>query len=301
MRSRGARTAVSGTNASTVARRPAHGGPARVLDRVASEELRRLAREEDRPEITGTIGFLDGQAKVAYDIAPRHSLQLLVLSGSACTAMSPPIQPTRLRGRLDEHARVLRLAVRQRSRARRNGSRSWPIAFGTRARSFRNRRTAQRRPASGEATSTMPVGDWTIAGGASAERQATATVFRNFQTSGHGDACAPNDRLTIGARLPAGWMSIGGRPMNTGVTGGVRLSHDTFSRTSHASPWVLVEKDVAAVRLSFAASRAVQYNTRSRTSRPRRPVASSRPGSSTPASRRACEDARVVSDGLPSS
>jgi hypothetical protein len=39
-----------------------------------------LLREID-PEVTGTFGFIDAQAKAVYDIRPRHTLQVHVVAG----------------------------------------------------------------------------------------------------------------------------------------------------------------------------------------------------------------------------
>lgn len=49
--------------------------------------------------------------------------------------------------------------------------------------------------------------------------------------------------------------------MGARISAGVRGSHDTFSSSSHASPWVFVERNISQVRVSLAASRVVQFSS----------------------------------------
>jgi hypothetical protein len=257
------RTAVSGTNASTVVEGPLT--PARRgswLVSIRKSYVDWLVKKID-PDITGTIGFLDAQAKVAYDIAPRQSLQFLVLSGSAnyrdVTANSANeiarARSTSTLASLGWRYASNRVLLSQRfsvvtNRFRNTGSFFQELDYGTTSAGI------------WRGDVTAPIGEWTLEGGAAAERVATTTVFRNFQTVTGTLARVRAERSSNDRRtLSSGWMSVGGHPMNTGVTAGVRLSHDTFSQTAHASPWLLIERDLRFARLTMATSRRVQYST----------------------------------------
>jgi hypothetical protein len=86
-------------------------------------------------------------------------------------------------------------------------------------------------------------------------------VFRNFQTVTATTVRVRAERSLEARRsIAAGWFGVGGRAAGLGISSGMRVSHDTLANQSHVSPWLLVERDVGAVRLTLSAGRAVQYS-----------------------------------------
>ena len=76
------RTGLSGTSATMLAEGPLAGGRGSWLASVRKSYLGYLIERID-PEATFVFGFTDGQAKVVYDVTPRHQVALTTLFGRA--------------------------------------------------------------------------------------------------------------------------------------------------------------------------------------------------------------------------
>jgi hypothetical protein len=77
-----ARTGLSGTSATILAEGPLAGGRGSWLASARRSYLGYIIRRID-PEATFVFGFVDGQAKVVYDVNPRHQLAFTTLLGRA--------------------------------------------------------------------------------------------------------------------------------------------------------------------------------------------------------------------------
>lgn len=255
------RGAVSGTNASTVAEGPlTPEGKGSWLVSLRKSYVDWLVRKID-PDITGTIGFLDGQTKIVYDLTPRQTVQLLVLGGNATyrdiTARTAneiaKATSTSVLGSLRWRYAADRMLISSRLSAVRHRYLNRGLLFQERARGTTDA-TMWRTDV------TIPVNRWSVEAGTHVEDQRTITVFRNFQTVTPTTQIIRAERRSDAGRVvTAGWMNVGGRAVGLGLTTGLRVSHDSFDGRSHASPWLLVERDVKMARLVFSAARSVQY------------------------------------------
>ena len=257
------RTAVSGTNASTVLEGPlTRAKRGSWIVSVRKSYVDWLIQKID-PEITGTIGFLDAQAKLSYDLTPRQNVQMLVLAGQAnyrdVTAVSANdiarAKSTSGLASLAWRYGTSGLLITERLTFVPNPFRNSGALFQERARGISDALIWRN-------DLTKPLGRWTLEAGTYAERQTAATTLRNFQTVSPTVTRVRAERVSDAARTTAaGWWNLGGRVRGVGVTTGARVSHDTLSGSTDAAPWILVERDLLKrARLTFAASRAVQYS-----------------------------------------
>jgi hypothetical protein len=76
------RTGLSGTSATMLAEGPLAGGRGSWLASVRKSYLGYIIERID-PEATFVFGFIDGQAKIVYDVTPRHQLAFTTLVGRA--------------------------------------------------------------------------------------------------------------------------------------------------------------------------------------------------------------------------
>ena len=256
------RGAVSGTNASTVVEGPlTRGRRGSWLVSLRKSYVDWLVRKID-PSIDGTIGFIDTQAKVTYDLTRRQNLQLLVLAGNATyrniaarTANEiSKASSTSTLGSVQWRYAGDRALVSTRLSVVGNRYLNRGVFFQERARGVTE-------ASIGRADVTVPVGAWTIEAGANAERQDNTTIYKTFQGTSAANIRVRAERSAETTRtVTAGWASAGGRIGTVGITTGVRTSHDTYSGQSHAAPWLLVERDLGRTRLTLSAGRSVQYS-----------------------------------------
>jgi hypothetical protein len=76
------RTGLSGTSATLMAEGPLAGGRGSWLASARKSYLGYIIQRID-PEATFVFGFTDGQARIAYDVTPRHQLAFTTLVGRA--------------------------------------------------------------------------------------------------------------------------------------------------------------------------------------------------------------------------
>ncbi len=257
------RGAVSGTSASSVVEGPlTRDRRGSWLVSVRKSYVDWLIRKLDS-EIDSTIGFVDTQAKLVYDVTPRQQVQLLVLAGtatyrkSAATAANDIARATSTSTLVSAAWRFASERVLATQRLSVVGNR------------FKNRGLFFQEQARGDTDAivwrgdvTLPVHTWTVEAGANSERQHTSTVLRNFSTATATVTRVRAERSIDERRtMSGGWMSLGGRVAGVGLTTGLRVSHDTLAGDTYASPWLLAERDIRGTRLQFSASRAVQYSS----------------------------------------
>jgi hypothetical protein len=255
------RGAVSGTNASTVLEGPlTRRRRGSWLVSLRKSYVDWLVRKIDS-QIDSTIGFLDAQAKVVYDLTPRQQVQVLVLGGNATYY------------KLDADGAN---EIKRATSASTLVSAAWRLAasgalvsqrLSVATNRFRNRGLYWQEQARGDTTNviwradlTVPLGAWTMEAGANAERQQTATTLRNFSTATATTTRIRAERASDDRRtIAGGFVGLGGKAAGVGVHAGVRVGHDTLTSSTQASPWVMLDHTAGRVSLAVSASRVVQY------------------------------------------
>jgi hypothetical protein len=255
------RGAVSGTNASTVVEGPlTRGRRGSWLVSLRKSYVDWLVRKIDS-QIDSTIGFIDAQAKVVYDLTPRQQVQVLVLGGNATYYKLDADGANEIKRAAS--ASTLVSAAWRLAASRALMSQRLSVATNR----FRNRGLYWQEQARGDTTNvlwradlTLPLGGWTMEAGGNAERQHTATTLRNFSTANATTTRIRAERASDRHRtIGGGFVGIGGRTAGVGVNAGVRVTHDTLSNGTQASPWVMVDRTAGRISLALSASRVVQY------------------------------------------
>jgi hypothetical protein len=255
------RAAVSGTNASTVVEGPlTPGRRGSWLLSLRRSYIDWLVRKIDS-DIDSTLGFIDAQAKVVYDLSPRQQVQLLVLGGDTTYQKASADSPNEIERATSTSTLMSagwRLAARRALLSQR---------LSVAVNRFRNRGLYLQEQARGDTTAllwradlTLPLGRWTIEAGGSAERQHGATTLRNFSVANATTTRVRAERVTDERRtMTGGFVGIGGKVAGIGLNTGVRLSHDTLTSDTLAAPWVMAERALGRATVMVSASRAAQY------------------------------------------
>jgi hypothetical protein len=241
----GIRGAVSGTSASVVGEGPV--GSRQRGSWIVS--LRRsyldwLIRKVE-PGFDSTLGFWDGYAKVAFDVSPRHHLQVMGVTGDAT-----------YREREASRANGL-----DRARSRSTlGSIAWRYS-GARAvltsrasfsgNDFRNSGVLAQELGRGYAQSILLRADlsiragreWTVELGGLRERQRMNEIARVFRTTTNGQIAVQTRRdVSPRTTLTSGYVQLSRQDERGGVTLGLRASDRTISSRPGISPWLLAER-----------------------------------------------------------
>jgi hypothetical protein len=238
------RLAVSGTNASAVVEGPfgrAHKGS--WLASVRKSYIDWLVRKID-PNIDGTLGFADTQGKLTYDVTRRQQVQLMFVAGDARfrnqnTSLANGLATGDSKGALV-------------SAAWRYANERWLISqrvsfVGSR---FSDLGLLSQELGSGYARALVWRGDadwfvskrWSLQFGGKSESQHQTLTQRNFViVSGQ-----PRQRFIESSAdnttLSSGWGEISGRTAKSGLSIGTRVTADTLSGRTVASPWLLGER-----------------------------------------------------------
>lgn len=257
------RVAISGTNTSAVAEGPL-GGRKRGswLVSVRKSYIGWLIRKLD-PEIESTVGFVDVQSKVGYDLTARQQVEVLVLGGNMVYSRPSASGPNDIQR---ASSASLLTSVGWRYAGARALLRQRLSVVGNR---FRNRGVFYQEQGRGDtrdvvwrADLTLPVRSWTFDGGLQAEREHSTVVLRNFSSVTPSSSRIRAQRSLSAARtISSGWAQIGGRAAGLGITAGARVTGDTLTDTTTAVPWVLVARRVNVIEFTAGASRAIQFPT----------------------------------------
>jgi len=261
---RAMRVAVSGTNASVIAEGPI--GPARRGSWLVS--LRKsyvdwLVRKIE-PGIEATIGFVDTQAKAGYDLTPRQHLSVTFVGGRANYEKSTAT------GANEVHLATSQSAM---------GSMGWRytldrtlltqrVSFVTNE-FFATGNRGQER-VNGQTRSWLWRGDasflasaqWQLDGGATAQHVSFGQTLRDF-TAASGGGLRVRDELAFENRrtIASGWAQIVRRGTRGAITAGTRVSHDTATAVTRASPWIVAERTAGHMRVFGGVGRVNQFPT----------------------------------------
>ena len=98
---------------------------------------------------------------------------------------------------------------------------------------------------------TVPIHGWMLESGLTAEQQRTSVVLRNYTGSTPATIRVRAEQALTDTRwLTGGRVQIGGQVAGTGVTAGVRVTGDSMTDVTSASPWLLVQRQVGLMQLS---------------------------------------------------
>lgn len=256
------RLAVSGTNAAMVAEGPigrTRRGSWLVSVRKSYVDwlVRRVA-----PRIDSTIGFIDTQAKIAYDLTSRQHVEALFIGGRATYDKSAATGANEVdlahsntalasiawRYTRSRHVLTQRVSFVD-NHFRATGSSEQPLSTGA----------AQTLIWRGDATTTLGKG-WLIDAGARYEYQTFDRTVRNFTTAPGGVLRVRAEDALDGTRSISGsYVEVVRRGSAGALTAGVRASSDTETDASRAAPWVLIERQAGALRLFGGVGQTHQY------------------------------------------
>lgn len=255
------RTAVSGTSASFVAEGPlTRAKRGSWLLSVRKSYVDWLVRKLDSG-IEGTIGFVDSQAKLAYDLSARQQVQFTLVAGDAAyldTTASSANQIYRatstsaLASLLWRYAGDHILLTHRVSYARNR---------------FLNTGVIGQEQASGHASSWIARTDvtapWkyglTAEGGLKAEHQNTDQSLRNLAYQGASRIRIVAEQPVAGSRnLVSLWGQVTKRAARGSVAAGFRTTGDTLTDDTSTALWVLGERSMGRLRFTASAARVMQ-------------------------------------------
>jgi len=255
------RGAVSGTSASLVLEGPL--GTSRRASWIASirkSYIDWLIRKID-PSIDSTFGFADAQAKVVYDLSARQQLQFMAIGGDSTF---DDVGAGTTNGLYTANSKsVLGSAVWRYTRAAAVVSQR--VSFiGSR---FRDLGVVGQELGVGYARGLVWRGDatwsvsrmWTLEAGGKTEAQHQTVTQRSFQFVNQ----QPRQRAILATdmstTLGSAWGAISRRGDRTGLSVGARVTRDSRSLETIASPWLLTEWRVAHLTAHASAGLAHQF------------------------------------------
>jgi hypothetical protein len=259
---RAVRLAVSGTNASLVGEGPlGRRQRGSWLISIRKSYVDWLIRRVD-PSVESTFGFIDGEAKVVYDLTRTQQLQVFAVSGRAAYEKSTASGPNEL-ARATSTSAVTSVAWRH------LGSRTlYSQRLAVAANRVRARGSLDQSQASGTTRSIMWRGDarlfasprWRVEGGLRAEHQRLDQTLADYGRSG-ATVRLRNQQAIGAARTIAGaWTQAADQLRVAAVTSGVRGSSDTCAaRRAAASPWLIAERTTPAGRVFGGIGGAHQF------------------------------------------
>ena len=253
------RAAVSGTSASLVAEGPvgrSHRGS--WLASVRKSYIDWLIRKID-PNIDGTLGFSDTQAKAVYDVTTRQQLQFVLVAGDSTFRNQSASQPNGIFTANSRSAlasavwRYTRPSLLVTQRVSFVGSRFADLGLSGQELGRGYGRFVVWR---GDATMFLNHG-WSVGGGGKSEAQHQTLTERNFALV----AGQPRERLVAPSAndtdLASVWGEIARRTSSGGVSAGARTTRDTLSDKTVESPWLLGERRLG--HFTFRAGAGVSH------------------------------------------
>ncbi len=256
------RAAVSGTAASAVVEGPLPGKRGAWLVSARKSYLDWLIRKVE-PGIDSTLGFVDGTAKLVYDVTPRQQVQLLVLGGQATYK---ELQVSSANGLLRATSSTGLVSALWRT----TGSR-WVLSerFSYVGSDFRNGGVLTQELARGFSAAMIARIDfnaalghgWTVDAGGRHERYRTNQILRDFVTINNGTAVrVRNEReVTAATTQLGGWAQVGRRTATGGLTAGLRVAGRTLATGAGVTPWVLAERRVGRLTFKAATGGSTQF------------------------------------------
>jgi hypothetical protein len=258
------RAAVSGTSASAVTEGPL--GWARRGSWLLS--LRKsyvdwLVRQIE-PEIESTIGFLDTQIKFAYDVTSRQQIQVLAVIGDATYRKPSATGANQVYRSKTRSLLVSGLWRHVQGRA----VTSQRLSLVTNR--FHNTGSSGQQQADGTLLSLLWRGDvklalgdaTTLDAGLAADRDSIGQTFRDFVTLSGGGLRFRRAQQIDDARVTGGaWVGLSRQTMTGGLSAGARLTSDSGTNRTMASPWLIAERRLGGLTLTGGVSGAHQFPT----------------------------------------
>jgi hypothetical protein len=255
------RGAVSGTSASTVVEGPL-GARRRGswLVSIRKSYLDWLVRKIE-PNVDSTIGFLDSQAKVVYDLTSRQQVQLLIVGGDAIYR-EEQTSPTNGLLRATTGSTLVSAAWRYAgnrylftervsfigSDFRNHGLVGQQLGRGyTQSLSFRS-----------DVETTLGRG-WLFDAGVKRERQRINEILRDFRSVGGQIRVRDEREISPRMTLTSAWAQLSRRTTSGGVAGGLRISDRTISDRVAVSPWIMAERRLGRATLRASAGASSQF------------------------------------------
>ena len=257
------RAAVSGTSASTVVEGPL--GPGKRgswLFSARKSYIDWLIRKVE-PGIDSTLGFVDGTAKLVYDVTRRNQFQLLALGGQA---VYKELQASAANGLLRAQSNTGLVSAMWRTTGKR-----WVLServsfVGS---DFHNRGVFVQELARGYNQaliarvdfSTTLGGGWSIDAGGRRERYRMNQILRDFVTFAGGTQIRVRSQREVTAATTqlGGWAQVGKRTAAYGFSAGLRVAGRTLATGAGVSPWVLAERRVGTLTFRASAGGSTQF------------------------------------------
>lgn len=273
------RMAISGTNASMVMEGPL--GRARRgswLVSVRKSYIDWLVRIVE-PSIESTVGFADTQTKFGYDLTRRQHVEFVAVGGRANYLKSDAVGANTV--------------WRARSQSA-LGSAGWHYTSDRVLLSQRVSFVASRFAAKGRIDQQLGNGHtdtwlwrgdasvfanrtWEIDAGAKVESTAFSQALRDFASAAGGTVRVRNELASGDRRTITGlWAQIVHQRGDAVVRAGGRVSRDTATGDTVASPWLVVERSFRAVRVFGGIGQAHQFPTLSEMGRGVDPILTER-------------------------
>ena len=255
------RGAVSGTSASLVVEGPM--GRAKRgswLTSIRKSYIDWLIKKID-PSINGTLGFSDAQSKFVYDLTTRQQVQFILVAGDTGfedVTASPAngLYNANSESVLGSAAwRYTRSSLLLTQRVSFVGSR------------FKDLGVSSQELGRGYARSNVWRGDatwflnkaWSVGVGAKSEWQHETVTERSFSLVSN----QPKERFVASTAndtdVASTWGEVARRTARSGLSAGVRMTRDSLSGRTVASPWLLGERKLGPLTLRASTGISHQF------------------------------------------
>jgi hypothetical protein len=255
------RGAVSGTSASVVLEGPI-GASKRGSWLLSLRKsyvdwlIRKLA-----PDIDSTIGFVDTQSKIVYDLTARQQVQFTFVGGDAALQQ---LHTSSTNGLKRASSRSALASVNWRY-ALTSVLLSQRVSYTLS--DFRDSGVSGQELGRGHDRSAVWRGDalwlldpaWTMEAGARVEWQRSDQTLQQFSSSGGKLTVRSRKTFESPATIASGWGQLVRRTASWGVVAGIRVSHDSLGDWTTASPWLLGERAFAGFTFRAAVGASSQF------------------------------------------
>jgi len=256
------RMAVSGTSASAVLEGPI--GSAKRGSWLVSIRKSYIGWliKKIAPDIDDTLGFVDAQAKLGYDLTTRQQIHVTFVAGDAGLDLPKSTSANALRtatstgGMLSVEWRYTRSRWLLTQR----------LSFIDSA--FLNKGASSQEQGRGSSPSVMYRSDaswqltpaWSAEFGAKTEGLRDQASFTNFTTTSGG---LLKVRATLDSTLSTttsdAWAQLARRTPHAGVTFGARVANDTLTHQTLSAPWLLLEGRLGTLTARASAGSSYQF------------------------------------------
>lgn len=258
----GVRAAVSGTSASAVAEGPI--GAAKRgswIVSVRKSYVGWLIRKV-KPDIDDTVGFVDTQGKLVYDLTSRQQLQLVVIGGHATFDNAN----SSLANGLNHATSVGGLASLAWRYTRARAVFTERVSFVSS--DFHDHGLIGQELGDGLTQSTIVRSDvavpldarWSVDAGLRAESQHATQTLTDFVPNLNGTVRERSTQsIDARATYAGAWASLDRRTDRSTVTLGARVTRSTLGGETMAAPWILGERRIGGFTFRAGAGGSGQF------------------------------------------